>query len=71
MNVFWENITRYPRFLITSVSGLIVVLLSPLLKIGKKNLMSQIFVVSILILTLVFFSLIIISMLKIVYMKLS
>jgi heme O synthase-like polyprenyltransferase len=65
MNVFWENITRYPRFLITSVSGLIVVLLSPLLKIGKKNLMSQIFVVSILILTLVFFSLIIISMLNI------
>jgi heme O synthase-like polyprenyltransferase len=65
MNVFCENITRYPRFLITSVSGLIVVLLSPLLKIGKKNLMSQIFVVSIIILTLVFFSLIIISMLNI------
>lgn len=65
MNIFWENITRYPRFLITSVSGLIVILLNPLLKIGKKNLTNQIFVIIILILTFVIFSLTIISMLNI------
>lgn len=65
MNVFWENITRYPRFLITSVSGLIVILLSPLLKIGKKNLASQVFVTSIIFLTFIFFGLIIRLMLDI------
>jgi len=65
MNIFWENITRYPRFLITSVSGLIVILLNPLFKIGKKNLTNQIFVIIILILTFVIFSLTIISMLNI------
>lgn len=65
MNIFWENITRYPRFLITSVSGLIVILLSPLFKIGKKNLVSQIFIIVLLILTFIIFSLIIGSMLDI------
>lgn len=65
MNIFWENITRYPRFLITSVSGLIVILLNPLFKIGKKNLISQIFIIVLLILTFIIFSLIIGSMLDI------
>jgi hypothetical protein len=65
MNIFWENITRYPRFLITSVSGLIVILLNPLFKIGKKNLTNQIFVIIMLILTFVIFSLTIVSMLNI------
>jgi hypothetical protein len=65
MNIFWENITRYPRFLITSVSGLIVILLNPLFKIGKKNLVSQIFIIVLLILTFIIFSLIIGSMLDI------
>lgn len=65
MNIFWENITRYPRFLITSVSGLIVILLNPLFKIGKKNLISQIFIIVLLILTFIIFSLIIVSMLDI------
>jgi hypothetical protein len=34
MNNFWENILRYPRFFISSLAGLILVLLSPL-----KNLL--------------------------------
>jgi hypothetical protein len=65
MNIFWENITRYPRFLITSVSGLIVILLNPLFKIGKKNLVSQIFIIVLLILIFIILSLIIVSMLDI------
>ena len=65
MNIFWENITRYPRFLITSVSGLIVILLNPLFQIGKKNLVSQIFIIVLLISTFIIFSLIIGSMLDI------
>jgi hypothetical protein len=38
MNDFWNNISRYPRFFISSVTGLILVILSPfqnLLKIKK------------------------------------
>ena len=29
MYIFWENVFRFPRFFITSVSGLIVILLTP------------------------------------------
>jgi purine-cytosine permease-like protein len=38
MNDFWNNISRYPRFFISSVTGLILVILTPfrnLLKIKK------------------------------------
>jgi hypothetical protein len=38
MNDFWNNISRYPRFFISSVTGLILVMLSPfknLLKVKK------------------------------------
>ena len=38
MNDFWNNISRYPRFFISSVVGLILVILVPfknLLKIKK------------------------------------
>ena len=38
MNDFWTNISRYPRFFISSVAGLILVILAPfrnLLKIKK------------------------------------
>ena len=53
MNIFWENVFRYPRFLITSVTGLIVILLSPLLKLAKKNFFSRIFLVVIILLSLI------------------
>ena len=43
MYIFWENVARFPRFLVTSVSGLIIILISPFLKLAKKNLASQIF----------------------------
>jgi hypothetical protein len=38
MNDFWNNISRYPRFFISSVVGLILVILAPfrnILKIKK------------------------------------
>ena len=43
INLFWKNITRYPKFLITSMSGLIVIILAPFLKLAKKNKKSQLF----------------------------
>jgi hypothetical protein len=38
MNDFWNNISRYPRFFISSVAGLIFVILAPLKNLLKvKN----------------------------------
>ena len=42
MNDFWNNISRYPRFFISSVAGLILVILAPfknLFKIPKFRLL--------------------------------
>ena len=35
MNDFWNNISRYPRFLISSLVGLILVILRPLRNLFK------------------------------------
>ena len=40
MNNFWENVFRYPRFFISSLIGLILVIISPLknlLKVPKSR----------------------------------
>jgi hypothetical protein len=33
---FWENLLRYPRFFISSMVGLFLVLVTPLLKLAKE-----------------------------------
>ena len=41
MNEFWNNISRYPRFFISSFVGLILVILAPLktvLKFKESNM---------------------------------
>ena len=41
MNDFWNNVSRYPRFFISSLAGLILVILAPfknLFKIKKLRL---------------------------------
>ena len=35
MNDFWNNISRYPRFFISSVAGLILVILTPFKNLFK------------------------------------
>jgi len=35
MNDFWKNISRYPRFFISSLIGLILVVLAPLKNLVK------------------------------------
>ena len=35
MSDFWNNISRYPRFFISSVAGLILVILGPLRNLFK------------------------------------
>ena len=46
MNNFWNNILRYPRFFISSVTGLILVILTPfknLFKIPRLRIFAIIF----------------------------
>jgi len=46
MNDFWNNISRYPRFFISSLAGLILVILAPfknLFKIKKFRLVLILF----------------------------
>jgi len=48
MNNFWDNIFRYPRFFISSFTGLILVILTPiknLLKTSKSRAFLAIFLI--------------------------
>jgi hypothetical protein len=47
MNNFWNNVLRYPRFFISSFTGLILVILTPfqnLLKIPKLRIFLFLFI---------------------------
>ena len=49
MNDFWNNISRYPRFFISSLAGLILVILTPLrnfFKIKKFRFILPVFLVT-------------------------
>lgn len=35
MNDFWNNVSRYPRFFISSLAGLILIILAPLKNLFK------------------------------------
>ena len=38
MKIFWENVARYPRFLITSIVGLITLIIENIFKTLLKRL---------------------------------
>ena len=47
MNDFWNNVSRYPRFFISSLAGLILVILAPLrnlFKIKKFRILLPVFI---------------------------
>ena len=53
MNDFWNNVSRYPRFFISSLAGLILVILAPLknlLKIKKFRILVPIFIIAVIVL---------------------
>jgi hypothetical protein len=50
MNSFWTNILRYPRFFISSLAGLILVILTPLRNLFKIPKL-RIFLITAIILT--------------------
>ena len=48
MSDFWTNISRYPRFFISSLAGLILIILTPfrnLLKVKKFRIFVPLFLV--------------------------
>ena len=51
MNDFWTNVSRYPRFFISSLAGLILILLTPfrnLLKIKKFRIVFPLILIGLL-----------------------
>ncbi len=64
MNDFWTNIFRYPRFIISSVSGLILVILTPFINLFKTS-KSKIFLLTIIIILFIILILILKNMLAI------
>jgi Protein of unknown function (DUF751) len=56
MSEFWNNISRYPRFFISSMVGLILVILAPLKSLLKVPKLRVILILSVVILiTLLYF----------------
>ena len=56
MSEFWNNISRYPRFFISSMVGLILVILAPLKNLLKVPKLRIILILSIIVLiTLLYF----------------
>ena len=61
MNDFWNNISRYPRFFISSLAGLILVILAPFKNLFKVQKL-RVFVLLFLFLVIVILYTIIINM---------
>jgi hypothetical protein len=61
MNDFWTNILRYPRFFISSLVGLLLVIVTPFRNLFK-NPKSRVFLIIFVLLFLVILSLILKSM---------
>jgi|TARA_B110000008_G_scaffold209558_1_gene208369 hypothetical protein len=47
MNNFWENIARYPRFFISAMLGLVLILIAPFQKLLRTTTGKIIFGISI------------------------
>jgi hypothetical protein len=45
MNNFWENISRYPRFFISSFTGLIIIILTPIKGFFKSSKLRFVFLI--------------------------
>ena len=45
MNNFWENISRYPRFFISSFTGLIIIILTPFKSLFKSSKLRFVFLI--------------------------
>ena len=58
MNDFWNNISRYPRFFISSLAGLILVILAPFKNLFKIKKFRILVVISFLLFIIILYSII-------------
>jgi hypothetical protein len=61
MSEFWDNILRYPRFFFSSVSGLILVILTPFINVIRTT-KSRVILLLVTVLIIIFFYLVLKSM---------
>jgi len=59
MNDFWNNISRYPRFFVSSLAGLIVVILSPFKNLFKIRKLRIVLILFFLLIIVLFYNIII------------
>ena len=52
--IFWHNLFQYPRFFISSMIGLILIIVNPVLNIIKKNVKNSQFLIFIIIFAFLF-----------------
>lgn len=52
--IFWHNLFQYPRFFISSMIGLILIIVNPVLNIIKKNVKNSKFLLFIIIFAFLF-----------------
>jgi len=58
MNDFWNNISRYPRFFISSLAGLILVILAPFKNLFKIKKFRIIVIISFLMFLILLYTII-------------
>jgi Protein of unknown function (DUF751) len=59
MNDFWNNVSRYPRFFISSLAGLILVILAPFKNLFKIKKLRIFVIVGVLIFLAILYTIII------------
>lgn len=50
MQIFWENFTRYPRFFISSVTGLLIIIFNPISQLFRRGQQTTLLAILIIIL---------------------
>ena len=55
MNDFWNNISRYPRFFISTLIGLILVILTPVKNLFKISKLRILVIISILVIVVIIY----------------
>lgn len=55
MNDFWNNVSRYPRFFISSLVGLILVILEPFKNLFRIPKLRSMLIISVLTLTILLY----------------
>jgi hypothetical protein len=58
MNDFWNNILRYPRFFISSLTGLVIIILTPFKNLFKIKKFRVILILAFILFTLTLYTII-------------